>query len=80
MLSYPDILLPKKTFPILKNKDVLENAFVRETIVDVYQFLSKSGFESDDIIPLVVAPQPSLNYGSKIMQVSIFLVKKATHT
>ena len=38
---------------ILKNDNVKDNALVRETTVDVYQFLTKQGYEPDDILPLV---------------------------
>jgi hypothetical protein len=67
---YPKILLPYRTYPILKNEDVKNNALVRETKVDAYQFLTKPGYEPDDIIPLVIAPQPSLR---EIFELSTFL-------
>jgi len=67
---YPEILLSRQTYPILKNDDVKDNALVRETIVDVYQFLTKPGYEPDDILPLVVAPQLSLR---EVFALSIFL-------
>jgi hypothetical protein len=67
---YPEILLPRQTYPILKNDDVKNNALVRETIADVYQFLTKPGYEPDDILPLVVAPQPSLR---EVFELSTFL-------
>jgi len=69
-MTYPKILLPQKTYPILENEDVKDNAFTRETKVDVYQFLSKSGYETDDILPLIIAPQPSLR---EVFDLSIFL-------
>jgi hypothetical protein len=43
---------------------------VRETKVDVYQFLTKPGYEPDDILPLVIAPQPSLR---EVFELSTFL-------
>jgi len=55
---------------MLENDDVRENALVRETTVNVYQFLVKTGYEPDDILPLVVAPQPSLR---EVFELSIFL-------
>jgi len=67
---YPEILLSRQTYPVLKNDDVKYNALVRETIVDVYQFLTKPGYEPDDILPLVIAPQPSLR---EIFELSTFL-------
>ena len=44
-LRYPKILLPQKNYPVLKNEDVKKNSFVRETIVDIYQYLAKSILE-----------------------------------
>ena len=70
MKSYPKILLPRKTFPVLENEEVKGNAFVRETIMDVYQLLAKTGYEPDDILSFVVAPHPSLR---EIFELSVFL-------
>ena len=70
MKSYPEILLPQRTYPILKNEEVNHNALVRETVIDVYQFLAKAGYEPDDILPFVVAPQPSLR---EVFELSTFL-------
>jgi len=70
MEHYPKILLPQKNYPLLKNEDIKDNALVRETVVDVYQFLSKTGYEPDDILPLVVAPQLSLR---EVFEFSTFL-------
>ncbi|GBU27818.1 hypothetical protein R84B8_01359 [Treponema sp. R8-4-B8] len=70
MARYPEILLSRQTYPILKNDDVRDNALVRETTVDVYQFLTKQGYEPDDILPLVIAPQPSLR---EVFDLSTFL-------
>jgi hypothetical protein len=70
MAHYPKILLPMKNYPILNNEEITDNAFVRETKTDVYQFLNKDGYEPDDILSLVVAPQPSLR---EIFELSIFL-------
>jgi hypothetical protein len=67
---YPEILLPRQTCPVLKNDDVKDNALVRETMADVYQFLTKPGYEPDDIISLVIAPQPSLR---EVFELSTFL-------
>ena len=58
MDCYPEILLPRQTYPVLENKDIGNNALVRETITNVYSFLGKAGYEPDDILPFVVAPQP----------------------
>jgi hypothetical protein len=70
MAFYPDILLPRQTYPILENEDIKENALVRETTVNVYQFLTKTGYNPDDILPLAIAPQPSLR---EVFELSIFL-------
>jgi len=70
MTHYPEILLPRQTYPILKNEEIKDNALVRETTVDVYQFLTKPGYEPDDILSLVVAPQPSLR---EVFELSTFL-------
>jgi hypothetical protein len=67
---YPEILLARQTYPVLKNDDVRDNALVRETTADVYQFLTKQGYEPDDILSLVVAPQLSLR---EVFELSIFL-------
>jgi len=68
--SYPEILLSRHAYPFLKNNDVKDNTLVRETMADVYQFLTKPGYEPDDILSLVVAPQPSLR---EVFELSIFL-------
>jgi hypothetical protein len=60
MDCYPEILLPRQTYPILENEVIRNNALVRETVLNVYPFLEKAGYEPDDILPFVVAPQPSL--------------------
>jgi len=67
---YPEVLLPKQAYPILKNEDIIDNSLVRETKTDVYQFLAKQGYEPDDILPLIVAPQPSLR---EVYELSTFL-------
>ena len=41
MDCYPEILLPRQTYPILENKDIMDNALVRETMTNVYPFLKK---------------------------------------
>jgi hypothetical protein len=43
---------------------------VRETTTNVYPFLEKAGYEPDDILPFVVAPQPSLR---EVFELSVFL-------
>ena len=60
-MLYPTILLPRPTYPVLENRDIRDNVLVRETPVDVYQFLEKAGYESDDIPPLLL-PRSRLNY------------------
>jgi len=69
-MHYPEILLPLQTYPVLENKDIIDNALVRETKINVYPFLEKAGYEPDDILPFVVAPQPSLR---EVFELSIFL-------
>jgi hypothetical protein len=67
---YPNILLPKPSYPLLENPEVTPCALVRETSVNIYPFLAKSGYEPDDILPFIVAPQLSLR---EIFELSIFL-------
>jgi hypothetical protein len=69
-MRYPEILLPRQTYPVLENKDITDNALARETTIDVYPFLEKAGYEPDDILPFVVAPQPSLR---EVFELSAFL-------
>ena len=69
-MYYPEILLPRQSYPILENIDIIENALARETKMDVYQFLAKPNNNIDDILPLVVAPQPSLR---EVFELSLFL-------
>jgi hypothetical protein len=69
-MRYPEILLPRQTYPVLENKDITDNALARETTIDVYPFLEKAGYEPDDILPFVVAPQPSLR---EVFELSTFL-------
>ena len=69
-MLYPTILLPRQTYPILENQDIRDNTLVRETMIDVYPFLEKAGYEPDDILPFVVAPQPSLR---EVFELSTFL-------
>jgi len=70
MKHYPEILLPRKVYSILENEQIKDNALVCETKTDLYQFLSKPGYEPDDILPLVIAPQPSLR---EVFELSTFL-------
>jgi len=70
MRKYPAALLPQKTYPILTNDEVTSNALVRETTIDLYAFLRKKGYTPDDIVPFVVAPQPSLR---EVFELSLFL-------
>lgn len=69
-MYYPSIFLPKKNYSILNNEDVRNNALARETKIDVYQFISKPEYEPEDIMPLVVAPQPSLR---EVFELSTYL-------
>jgi hypothetical protein len=55
-MLYPEILLPKLSYPLLENREVSSFALVREAPVDVYAFLAKPGYEPDDVLPLIVAP------------------------
>ena len=52
MAHYPEILLARQTYPVLKNDDVKNNTLVRETMADVYQFLTKPGYEPDSVFIL----------------------------
>ena len=70
MTEYPAALLPQKTYPILANNDVASNAMVRETTTDLYFFLGKERYTPDDILPFIVAPQPSLR---EVFELSLFL-------
>jgi hypothetical protein len=67
---YPEILLPKLTYPILGNKDIADCVLVRETTANVYSFLEKKGYTVDDILQFVIAPQPSLR---EVFELSLFL-------
>ena len=70
MFCYPRILLPRGDYPVLENGDIKDNALVRETTIDLYQLLEKPGYELDDILHFVVAPQPSLR---EVFELSTFL-------
>jgi hypothetical protein len=67
---YPEILLPKSSYPLFENSEILFCALVRETPVDVYAFLAKQGYELDDVLPLIVAPQP---FFREVFELSLFL-------
>jgi hypothetical protein len=70
MTLYPVSLLPHKAYPFLANEEIAHNALVRETTADLYVLLGKKGYTPDDILPLVVAPQPSLR---EVFELSLFL-------
>jgi hypothetical protein len=70
MALYPLSLLPRKAYPILANEEILNNALVRETKANLYLLLEKKGYMPDDILPFVVAPQPSLR---EVFELSLFL-------
>ena len=70
MVCYPEILLPRQSYPILENENVKDNALVRETTINLYKFLANAECEPDDIISFVVAPQPSLR---EVFELSTFL-------
>jgi hypothetical protein len=70
MALYPVSLLPRKAYPLLANEEITYNALVRETTADLYVLLGKKGYTPDDILPLVVAPQPSLR---EVFELSLFL-------
>jgi hypothetical protein len=70
MESYPRKLLPHPGFPLLKNTETAEYTFVRETNKNVYTILEKNGYDVQDILPFVVAPQPSLR---EVFELSVFL-------
>jgi hypothetical protein len=70
MPRYPEILLPKKNYPLLTNAMVNDYTLVRETLTDLYVFLARQSYEPDDILRFVVAPQPSLR---EVFELSVFL-------
>jgi hypothetical protein len=70
MALYPSILLPQKAYPLLVNREILNNALIRETTTDLYLLLEKKGYTPDDILPFIVAPQPSLR---EVFELSLFL-------
>jgi hypothetical protein len=70
MVIYPAILLPKSSYPLLEKKEVSSCSFIRETPVDIYAFLAKPGYEPDDMLTLIVAPQFSLR---EVFELSLFL-------
>jgi hypothetical protein len=67
---YPAALLPKTAYPVLANDDIAHNALVRETAVNLYLLLEKKGYTPDDVLPFIVAPQPSLR---EVFELSLFL-------
>jgi hypothetical protein len=70
MVLYPVSLLPQKAYPFLANEEILNNALVRETTVNLYLLLGKKGYALEDILPFIVAPQPSLR---EVFELSLFL-------
>jgi hypothetical protein len=69
-MAYPEILLPKRSYPILSNEDIMDCALVRETLIDLYPILDKRGYTPDDIVQHIVAPNPSLR---EVFELSVFL-------
>jgi hypothetical protein len=67
---YPASLLPQKAYPVLANAEIVDNALVRETTANLYLLLGKKGYAPDDILPFIVAPQPSLR---EVFELSLFL-------
>jgi hypothetical protein len=70
MALYPASLLPPRTYHILANEEILNNALVRETTTNLYLILGKKGYTPDDILPFIVAPQPALR---EVFELSLFL-------
>jgi hypothetical protein len=70
MAVYPAPLLPQKTYRLLTNGEISNNALVRETTVNLYLLLGKKGYTPDDILSFIVAPQPSLR---EVFELSLFL-------
>jgi hypothetical protein len=70
MALYPASLLPQKVYPILANGEISNNALIRETTTNLYLLLDKKGYRPDDILPFIVAPQPSLR---EVFELSLFL-------
>jgi hypothetical protein len=67
---YPEILLPKRSYPILSNEEIGDCSLVRETLIDLYPILDKRGYTPDDILRFLVAPNPSLR---EVFDLSVFL-------
>jgi len=70
MEQYPEILLPRKSYPVLSGGEIASCAFVRETAIDLYPILRRNGFAPEDVVRHVVAPQPSLR---EVFELSVFL-------
>jgi hypothetical protein len=70
MALYPVSLIPRKAYPILANEEISNNALVRETTINLYLLLGKKGYTPDNILPFIVAPQPSLR---EVFELSLFL-------
>jgi hypothetical protein len=70
MALYPSILLPQKSYLLLANGEISNNALIRETTTDLYLLLGKKGYTPDDILPFIIAPQPSLR---EVFELSLFL-------
>jgi dTDP-4-dehydrorhamnose 3,5-epimerase-like enzyme len=70
MALYPVSLLPRKAYSLLANEEILDNTLVRETTANLYLLLGKKGYTPDDILPFIVAPQPSLR---EVFELSLFL-------
>jgi hypothetical protein len=70
LVPYPEILLPKRSYPILSNEEIGDCSLVRETSSDLYPILDRRGYTPDDILRFLVAPNPSLR---EVFEFSVFL-------
>jgi hypothetical protein len=69
-MPYHETLLPKRSYPLLSNGEIVDCALVRETLIDLYPILTKRGYAPDDIVRHIVAPNPSLR---EVFALSVFL-------
>ncbi|MHC6202770.1 hypothetical protein ACYULU_06210 [Breznakiellaceae bacterium SP9] len=69
MDEYPEILLPRQSYPVLSGDDILECYFIRKTPDNIYLFL-KQGYTEKEIIRKIFKPMtPSRD----VFEFSVFL-------
>jgi hypothetical protein len=54
----------------LANGEISNNALIREAATNLYLLLGRKEYTPDDILPFIVAPQPSLR---EVFELSLFL-------